>query len=709
METQRLLTLFSATLLKILCKDRNIRTNGATKRELIHRLQKYATQAVVYDGRPKKDLLKEAKARNLDCSQTKTSPALIALLESADRSRTFHHFLELPAELRNMIYRFAAVVDDPMKLPGSPGRVPAICRASTQLRDESAVMLDQVKVDGRVRARKARCTGVPTMSSSICMRCLKRAVVPSETSWPLNTAQRAAFSISPSHSANPPKKTTKKTTQAKSSKTLRLPKNMRAQTARPPAPGERKAMRKKIVLSNANALEVAGLENLTTEGVRDMDKLRELEGQVLGFDGDTVDALRALEAFKPGQGWGLFKRPAALVRRDLVHLGAAMQSARESKSISRRIFFGERGSGKSVLLLQGMATAYLQGFVVLYFPDARPITDAQTAYQPIQTAEGETIYIQPRYIAHVLGNIAAANRGLLDGLRLSKQHQLPIPLQSNLSLARLLELGANDPQLAYPIWQAFLSEITAPSQPEKTGQRRPPIFVGMDGVDHIMRMSAYLDTESKPIHAHDLAIARDFLSLLSCQTHLPNGGVVMAATSTSTRPLVPTFDHYLARKHADTYAHKVTTIVDDLLQQVKIERSIRDIGLTDLEQLPAASYPQPLAKQVQDLQYRVRCYQDQNASLSSLQRYLRTFAAKLPEWDPYEVKDERVAKVMESGMAVTKVEGLSKDEARSVMEYYARSGMMRGAVTEGLVSERWTLAGCGIVGELEKGLVRARF
>jgi len=59
-----------------------------------------------------------------------------------------------------MIYRFAVVVDDPMKLPGSPGRVPAICRASTQLRDESAVMLDQVKVDGRVRARKARCTGV---------------------------------------------------------------------------------------------------------------------------------------------------------------------------------------------------------------------------------------------------------------------------------------------------------------------------------------------------------------------------------------------------------------------------------------------------------------------------------------------------------------------------------------------------------------------
>ncbi len=36
------------------------------KRELIRRLQKYATQAIVYDGRPKRDLVKEAKAREID-------------------------------------------------------------------------------------------------------------------------------------------------------------------------------------------------------------------------------------------------------------------------------------------------------------------------------------------------------------------------------------------------------------------------------------------------------------------------------------------------------------------------------------------------------------------------------------------------------------------------------------------------------------------
>jgi small subunit ribosomal protein S29 len=56
-----------------------------------------------------------------------------------------------------------------------------------------------------------------------------------------------------------------------------------------------------------------------------------------------------------------------------------------------------------------------------------------------------------------------------------------------------------------------------------------------------------------------------------------------------------------------------------------------------------------------------------------------------------------------------KLQGITKDEAKGVMEYYARSGLFREAVTDGAVSEKWTLAGSGIIGELEKASVRARF
>ena len=57
---------------------------------------------------------------------------------------------------------------------------------------------------------------------------------------------------------------------------------------------------------------------------------------------------------------------------------------------------------------------------------------------------------------------------------------------------------------------------------------------------------------------------------------------------------------------------------------------------------------------------------------------------------------------------VIKVGGLSKEEARSIMEYYAESGMLRAKVDDGFVSEKWSLAGMGNIGELERASVRLR-
>jgi small subunit ribosomal protein S29 len=51
---------------------------------------------------------------------------------------------------------------------------------------------------------------------------------------------------------------------------------------------------------------------------------------------------------------------------------------------------------------------------------------------------------------------------------------------------------------------------------------------------------------------------------------------------------------------------------------------------------------------------------------------------------------------------------LSKAEAKGLMEYYAMSGVLRGSVTERFVSEKWSLSGGGIIGELESAAVRTR-
>ena len=132
-----------------------------------------------------------------------------------------------------------------------------------------------------------------------------------------------------------------------------------------PAPGERKALRKRIVLSNTNALEVQGMQDLNV----DMLGKEEFRGRVLGISGSTVDSLRAVEAFKTTQAWGLFRRPGVLVRDETVEMGKMMEEMGRRGKTVRRVLVGERGSGKSLLALQAMVMGFLKGWTVINIPE----------------------------------------------------------------------------------------------------------------------------------------------------------------------------------------------------------------------------------------------------------------------------------------------------------------------------------------------------
>lgn len=79
----------------------------------------------------------------------------------------------------------------------------------------------------------------------------------------------------------------------------------------------------------------------------------------------------------------------------------------------------------------------------------------------------------------------------------------------------------------------------------------------------------------------------------------------------------------------------------------------------------------------------------------------------MPKWNPYRDADRRVMECLRD-VDVLKAQGLSKQEARAIMEYYAESGMLRAKVDEPFVAEKWSLAGMGIVGELERTVVKMR-
>lgn len=256
------------------------------------------------------------------------------------------------------------------------------------------------------------------------------------------------------------------------------------------------------------------------------------------------------------------------------------------------------------------------------------LTIGHTDYAPIPDTT-PIQYIQKTYTASLLSQIAKANGQILSNLRVSKPHSLDVPISSNLSLAGLAKLGAQDPDIAWPIFQALWTELTTPSEANKPP--RPPLMITLDSINHIMRLSHYRDAHFNLIHAHNLSLVHHLLSYLSGAQRLPNGGAVLGATSKSNHPSTPTFS--LALRQAEARA---ATETDDV--------------------------PRP---------------------------------------SPFEEQDEHVMRVM-SNVDVVKLRGLDRRETRALLEYYAASGVLREVVDERNVAEKWTLAGGGVVGEVEK-------
>ncbi|KAM0332399.1 hypothetical protein ACHAQA_002679 [Verticillium albo-atrum] len=80
----------------------------------------------------------------------------------------------------------------------------------------------------------------------------------------------------------------------------------------------------------------------------------------------------------------------------------------------------------------------------------------------------------------------------------------------------------------------------------------------------------------------------------------------------------------------------------------------------------------------------------------------RAAGKPLPAADPYRRDyDARVHEALDK-VDVFHVDAVSKTEARAVMEYWAASGMLRSLVNERTVTEKWTLGGQGVIGEIER-------
>lgn len=132
-----------------------------------------------------------------------------------------------------------------------------------------------------------------------------------------------------------------------------------------PAQGERKAMRKRVVLSNNNAVRVDNLPRMDETNLASP----ESAGQVFKIPEVPIDQLRTVEAFKSSQTWRLFHGPHMLVRPETVKVCGQMLAAAKEGTTARTVIAGDRGAGKSMVLLQAMVNAFMNNWVVINIPE----------------------------------------------------------------------------------------------------------------------------------------------------------------------------------------------------------------------------------------------------------------------------------------------------------------------------------------------------
>jgi small subunit ribosomal protein S29 len=445
----------------------------------------------------------------------------------------------------------------------------------------------------------------------------------------------ATFSTTCQLKANPPKKKLSQSSAAPVKRTLKLSKKGFVKDSKPPAPGERKAFRKRLVLSNTNTVNAASLPNLSRH-------VQTQSGEVVAIPGPVVDSLRACGAFKVNQGWSNYRQPSFLVRDETIEIAAIMDQA--GSSSNRRILYGGRKTGKSVMLLQAMTMAFQRDWIVISIPECktstqaftclimkgRELTDAHTDYVPVQDGNPHE-FIQNTQTTRMLSRIAEANQHILAKLKLSTPHDLPISYEPSSNLHQFALLGASAPDISWPIFTALLAELTF--------EGRPPLLIAADNISHLFVPTHYqvLDEPEKlrVVHPFDLLLVRFVVDYLTGMKSLPNGGLALGATSMS-----------------------------DVISCHPFE-----IGL----------------------KLAIARDSDSNADISQF-------------WNKLEKIDERVLNQV-LDLNLFKIRGIPKVQTRAMIEYWATNGLLRDAVSPSYINEKWTLSGGGVLGELESSLV----
>ncbi|WRT63202.1 uncharacterized protein IL334_000105 [Kwoniella shivajii] len=240
--------------------------------------------------------------------------------------------------------------------------------------------------------------------------------------------------------------------------------------------------------------------------------------------------------------------PASIVRQATVDLAKKLDSDKnKSSKDARYVLAGERGSGKTMLLLQSVNYALESGWIVIFNPKASEWTNSSSHYIYDPSTK---IFNQWQAAQQQLSTLLANNQKKLDSIKLNSDIDLAQGRQVNQgsSLSELVQLGTKDDRVAVKVLDAVMGVLEQ--------QTQFPVVWAIDEAQTLFKTSQYRTPEYTPIEPYHLSsprLALDFISgrrsfskgviltslSLSDPTNLPSPSLISALSLPSTTPITP--------------------------------------------------------------------------------------------------------------------------------------------------------------------------
>lgn len=185
----------------------------------------------------------------------------------------------------------------------------------------------------------------------------------------------------------------------------------------------------------------------------------------------------------------------------------------------------------------------------------------------------------------MLKEIVEANKAVLKNLKVTLQHNLPSRLSQDPTVLELAEIGIRNPDAAWEAFQAVWKELTVPNSNDET--QRPPVLLAADNISFLFGNTEYMTMGPNgrlvPIHAYDFVLPKHYADYFTGSRPLPNGGMVLGATSASAVLTCPPLEVGIDMAEARANDPSAKLNVNDFWNPLqKIDRRVLDTML-DLE------------------------------------------------------------------------------------------------------------------------------